>query len=259
MTSALQQPPVLIYDAHECWTGRRSIGRPEWFGPWFDGRREGRLGRSASVVVTVSDELATWLQSNRGFSDVRVVRNTAGSGRGRPAAPSAAHYGGRIDEERDLLTAAAGAALVDGVKLMVRGGGDQASIEALREAGVDVLPPISPDALVDELRKAGIGLVTLSGGSINHEVALPNKLFLAVQAGVPVVAADLPALRRVVTEHGLGELYTPGDAESFASAIRSVVERHEEYCDRVAASQAALSWQHDAQILVAMYEELAAS
>ena len=259
MTSALHQPSVLVYDAHECWTGRRSVGRPEWFGRRFDGRRERRLGRSASVVVTVSDELATWLRSNRGFSDVRVVRNTASSGRGRPAAPSVAHYGGRIDEERDLLTAAAGVALVDGVELMVRGGGDQASIEALCDAGVDVLPPISPEKLVDELRDAGIGLVTLSGGSMNHEVALPNKLFLAVQAGVPVVAADLPALRRVVTEHGLGELYTPGDADSFAGALRSVVERHEEYCDRVAASQAVLSWQHDAQVLVAMYEELATS
>ena len=234
--SYLRRPRVL---------DRRSVGRLEWFGRRFDGRRERRLGRSASVVVTVSDELATWLRSNRGFSDVRVVRNTASSGRGRPAAPSVAHYGGRIDEERDLLTAAAGVALVDGVELMVRGGGDQASIEALCDAGVDVLPPISPEKLVDELRDAGIGLVTLSGGSMNHEVALPNKLFLAVQAGVPVVAADLPALRRVVTEHGLGELYTPGDADSFAGALRSVVERHE-VCDRVAASQAVLSWQHDA-------------
>ena len=249
---------MLIYDAHECWTGRHRAGRPEWFGPWFDGRRERRLGRQASVVVTISDELAIWLRANRGFSDVRVVRNTADSGRGRPAAPSAAHYGGRIDEERDLLTAAAGAALVDGVDLIVRGGGDQASIDALRDAGVDVLPPIAPDALADELSEAGIGLVTLTGGSINHEVALPNKLFLAAQAGVPIVAADLPAMRRVITEYGLGELYTPGDAESFASAMRCVVEHHREYCDRIAESRAALSWQHDAHVLVAMYDEVVA-
>jgi len=258
ITSASHQPQVLVYDAHECWTGRRGVGRPEWFGRWFDGRRERRLGRTASVVVTVSDELAAWLRSNRGFSDVRVVRNTADSGTGRPATPSAAHYGGRVDEERDLLTAAAGAALVDGIDLVVRGGGDQTLIEALRGAGVEVHPPISPDALADELSEAGVGLVTLTGGSINHDVALPNKLFLAAQAGVPVVAADLPALRRVVTEHGLGELYTPGDAQSFATGLRRVIRHHEEYCERVAASRLALSWQHDAQVLVSIYEELAA-
>jgi len=258
VTLATKRPPVLVYDAHECWTGRPRIGRPEWFGPWFDGRREQRLGQKATVVVTVSEELAIWLRTNRGFRDVRVIRNTADLGRGFPATPIAVHYGGRIDEERDLLTAAAGAALVDGIDLVIRGGGDQASIEALRGLGVDVLPPISPDALADELREAGIGLVTLRGGSINHEVALPNKLFLAVQAGVPVVAADLPAIRRVVTEYGLGELYVPGDALSFAMAIVRVVDRFDEFCGRVDASREALCWQNDSRVLASVYEEFAA-
>ena len=258
VTSATKQPPVLVYDAHECWTHRRRVGRPEWFGLWSDGRRERRLGRKATIVLTVSEELATWLRTNRGFRNVCVIRNTADLGRGRPATPTALHYGGRIDEERDLLTVAAGAALVDGVDLVVRGSGDHASIEALRGLGIDVLPPISPDSLVDELSEAGIGLVTLTGGSINHEVALPNKLFLAAQAGVPVVASDLPAIRRVVTEYGLGELYVPGDALSFAMAIGRVVERFEEFCGRVDASRAALCWQNDSRVLVSIYDGLAA-
>ena len=38
----------------------------------------------------------------------------------------------------------------------------------------------------------------------NHRLALPNKVFEYIAAGVPVVVSDLPELRRLVEEHGVG-------------------------------------------------------
>ena len=67
--------------------------------------------------------------------------------------------------------------------------------------------------------------MTLAAGSANHELALPNKLFHAVRAGVPVVAADLPEIRRTVLRYGFGELYRPGDATSLAAATLRVARR----------------------------------
>jgi glycosyltransferase involved in cell wall biosynthesis len=110
---------------------------------------------------------------------------------------------------------------------------------------------------LDELyRENGAAAVTLRSGPRNHELALPNKLFHAVRAGVPVVAADLPELRRVVTEHDLGELYTPGDAGSIAAATARLSDRYPELVAGVAAARPALSWEHDARVLVDVYADV---
>lgn len=247
----------LVYDAHECWTGRSLVGRPNPLGRVADAICELRLGRRADIVLTVSDELADWLRTRRGFCDVRIVQNTSQRRNlAPPHRPHAVHYGGRIDQERDLATVAQGAASVAGIELIVRGTADAGVAAALAELGVRVLPPIPTGELAGELAEAGIGLVPLAGDGINHAVALPNKLFEAVQAGVPVVAADLPAIRRVVDKFGLGALYIPGDPDSFAAALQSVVAEYPAYRTAVEAARDALSWEHDATLLVASYREM---
>lgn len=249
----------LVYDAHECWTGRRQVGCPDPVGRLVDARRERRLGGAADVVLTVSDELADWLRTHRAFPDVRVIRNTAMPRDGPlPQHPQAAHYGGRIDEERDLVTAAIGTAAVEGIDLILRGIADPGVAAALARLEVEALPPITTDELADELASAGVGLVTLTGGCINHRVALPNKLFQAVQVGVPVVAADLPAIRRLVDQFHLGAVYRPGDAESFATALMEVLNNYSAYRAHVNRAKDALSWERDAALLTSIYSEVLA-
>ena len=249
----------LVYDAHECWTGRRQVGCPDPVGRLVDARRERRLGGAADVVLTVSDELADWLRTHRAFPDVRVIRNTAMPRDGPlPQHPQAAHYGGRIDEERDLVTAAIGTAAVEGIDLILRGIADPGVAAALARLEVEALPPITTDELADELASAGVGLVPLTGGCINHRVALPNKLFQAVQVGVPVVAADLPAIRRLVDQFHLGAVYRPGDAESFATALMEVLNNYSAYRAHVNRAKDALSWERDAALLTSIYSEVLA-
>src|SRR5690606_4689661 len=117
-------------------------------------------------------------------------------------------------------------------------------------------PPVPIDAVDQAYRDAGIAFVPLTDGSLNHRIALPNKLFQAVRAGVPVVAADLPEIRRVVSEHGLGALYRPGDADSLTRAVEEVTRRHEHLVANVLAARASLCWERDAEVLLDVYEEL---
>src|SRR5206468_3197599 len=79
------------------------------------------------------------------------------------------------------------------------------------------------------------------------------KLFMAVRAGVPVVASDLPALRRLVTEHGIGRLYRPGDPASLAAAVREVQASYGELTAAVARARAELAWERDAEALRGVY------
>jgi glycosyltransferase involved in cell wall biosynthesis len=108
------------------------------------------------------------------------------------------------------------------------------------------------------LANAGLALVTHSDRWVNHRLALPNKLFHAVRAGVPVVATDVGELARTVREHDLGELYRPGDAEDLVRAIGRAIERYPELQTKVRDAAAALSWDTDGEVLRASYAGLLA-
>lgn len=253
----------LVYDAHECWTGRRLEGRPEPIGRWLDSRRERSLGSRADRVLTVSPAIASWFQQRYGWHDVAVVRNTfplhPAPDQLPPLAspPTDVVYAGRIDGKRDLGTAAA--ALADHpLGLRIVGAGEEDLRVELVGAGVDVAPLMPLDEVDAVYRRAGLALVSLTDDQRNHELALPNKVFHAVRAGVPVVAADLPELGRLVRTHDLGELYSPGDPGSLRAAVDRVVARHGDLLAAVDRAAGELTWPRDEAILLDVYEDLEA-
>jgi glycogen synthase len=254
---ATQWSAKLVYDSHELWFDRALPGRPTPL--WrIRGRRfELGLARQAAVVFTVSDGIAERLRS-RGLTDVRVIRNTfprADVAPVLPAAPTGLLYAGRVGAGRDLP------AVVDAAR-------ELAPFPTLLMGSVDPnyrldLGPVQkvPETSIDEvdrvLQDSGISLVTLTNTCENHRLALPNKLFHAVRAGVPVVAADLPELRAVITKYRLGTLYEPGNASSLAAAVRALIADYGSYVDGVRAAGAELNWEHDAELLVSAYSSLA--
>jgi glycogen(starch) synthase len=250
----------LIYDSHECWTGQRHAGRPAPLIRRRDGQEEAVLGSRARYVITVSDPLADWLRDRYGWKDVVVVRNTfdALETADPEPSPKTVLYAGLIDAKRDLATVVDGLELA-GVGLRVFGQGDPSTIEWLRSRGIAVEPPIPVDELTSEYRRCGIGVVSLTNNSLNHRVALPNKLFQSVQAGVPVVASDLPAIKDLVGHYGLGACFTPGDAADFAAATRTVIDDYARFHTNVLTAQTALSWPADKGLLQSCYDEIAAS
>ena len=121
---------------------------------------------------------------------------------------------------------------------------------------VETVAERSIDEVDDTLRSYGISLVTLTNTCENHRLALPNKLFHAVRAGVPVVAADLPEMRAVVTQYKLGTLYEPGNAPSLTAAVRALIENYTTYADGVRSAAAELNWEKDSAALVTAYADL---
>lgn len=251
---------LLVYDSHECWSGRRMLGRPTPIADRRSRALEARLGDRADEVVTISDPLADWFRSTFGWRRITVVRNTFPVRRDSPErrpAPSTLLYAGRIGEDRDLATAAAAAPELP-VPLDILGGGDGRVIDALTRSGVSVREAVPIAQMDDELHSAGLSLVSLADNQLNHRIALPNKLFQAVQVGVPVVAADLPAIAGIVHSHGIGTLYRPGDARSLVTATEAAIDRYATLSANVLTAQDALSWERDAERLADVYERLTA-
>jgi glycogen synthase len=257
----------LVYDAHELWAGRAQVGRPEPLRRRRAAAREDALLARADLVLTVSDGIAERLRA-RGARRVVVVRNSfpARSPAGPetsplPDRPTGLVYAGRIGPGRDLetLVATAPALAEIGVRPVIVGPADADYLARFAPvaAAVDLRPePLPLDDVDDVYRRAGLAVVTLDDSCENHRLALPNKLFHAIRSGVPVVAADLPELARLVGEHRLGTTYTPGDPASLAAAVADVVARYPDVVASVAAAQAQLGWEHDGAVLVAEYAAL---
>lgn len=250
----------LVYDAHELWSDRRLPGRPTPIGSHRAGRVEAGWASQAQLVLTVSEGIAQVLRA-RGIPDVRVVRNTfpdAGPPPLLPDEPTGVVYAGRVGAGRDLETLLEAARVPGALPVSLIGPTDPAFTARLRvHPTVRLMPARRVDEVDQVLAEHGIAAITLTGTSRNHLLALPNKLFHAVRAGVPVVAADLPEIRRVVSGYRIGELYTPGDSASLAAAIARVRVRWQELVAAVREARPELRWDADAQVLLEGYSRFA--
>lgn len=257
----------LVYDSHELWAGRPRVGRPT---PWRSrraARAERRLGARATLVLTVGDGVATALRDRYGWPDVRVVRNTFPS-RGTPEPDTAPHpdggpdggpagavYAGRIAPHRELEVIAR-ASRATPLPITIVGPADAQYLSRFDPGCARIERSRTADDVDALLGAAGLALVTHSDRWENHRLALPNKLFHAVRAGVPVVATDVGELARTVREHDLGELYPPGDADGLVGAIERAVDRYDELRASVLAAAGPLSWDADARVLLDAYTGL---
>ncbi len=87
-----------------------------------------------------------------------------------------------------------------------------------------LLPPIRPGTLVADAAAYHVGLAAEEGHCFNTRIALANKAFTYLLAGVPVVLSDTPAQARLAAELGAAaRLYRVGDAESLAAALDAML------------------------------------
>lgn len=112
-----------------------------------------------------------------------------------------------------------------------------------------------PEGLTAE---AMLGLSLEEELGLNYRYALPNKLFDYVQARVPVLVADLPEMRRVIEDHGVGEVLTVAERnpEALAQRILNICDSPATWETYRAACQLAakeLCWEQERSILLSYY------
>ena len=193
----------LVYDAHELYTGFDRDPPRLWLA--VAGRLEGALARRAAAVVTVSDEIADELaRRHRLARRPLVVLNCPPSEEVELAlhdGPLRAIYQAAVGPGRDLDDLPD----VTGVELHARVLGASSA-----PAHVTMHDPVEPDALIGALVPFDVGLVIDRPETENARLALPNKLFEYLMAGLAVVVPDVPAMARLVEREGVGRTYAPG-------------------------------------------------
>lgn len=113
-------------------------------------------------------------------------------------------------------------------------------------------PPIPSTDLIGFCSKFDIGLALEPGFSINNDLALSNKIFTYVQAGLAIIASDTTAQQQFINQYpDLGETY---DRKNLAT-LRSILNRYIEDPDFLIGHQTkaawyavhTLNWQHEKQ------------
>ncbi len=122
-----------------------------------------------------------------------------------------------------------------------------------------MLPSVPLAELLAHTAEADVGVTLLQDTCENHRLALPNKLFEYVAAGVPVVASALPETERLISRYGIGWCVTPGDPDALAAALAEALAQRGNPALRQRLSRAAaeLTWSREQRGLLGLYDELA--
>jgi glycosyltransferase involved in cell wall biosynthesis len=269
----------LVYDGHELWGEPPDPGLRSRLIAGTGGLIERLMVRASDVVITTNPSRAEVLRNRHGRSDITVLANVppltdrvVALDPGYPAGKRVLLYQGWIAAEARCFqeTVQALPMVPDDVDLVILGFGWDSAREQIegwaRDSGVEsrvhFLPPRPWNELVATAAAATVGLVPIRGGFLNHQLGDTNKLHEYLMGGLPVIASDLPEIRRVVTmgDPPVGELFDPSSPESIAQALRSVLEDDGKLAARRAQARELaerhLNWQVEERKLLALYDQL---
>ncbi|MGH8828043.1 MAG: glycosyltransferase, partial [Jiangellaceae bacterium] len=228
-----------MHDCHELYLESTALTRTDRY---LLRRHERRHMRRADTVLAVNRSIANEYRRRYGLRRVRVIRNCAQ----RPAQfapveirdlaqlPRSSRvllYQGGFSRGRGLDVVLAGLAqLPQDVALVLLGYGPLEESLRSQANGLGItsrfriLPAVPPDELLPVTASATLGVIPYQPVSLNNYFCLPNKIYEYTAVGVPVIASDLPELRKIAVTAGCGITYNSYDPSSFAAATMSMLD-----------------------------------
>lgn len=261
-----------IYDAHDFYIGMEEKENltpfeRRWANPFLL-RLEKSCIKHASAVVTVCDGVAR-LQEKVFRCHPVIARNC---------------HDHRLDQfsrlnlrellglsAKDFLIVAIGAAkpgkaieqsfdaiqrLPKHVHLAFVGKNTSQFINVIRQRGLEervhLVPPVLPTEIVPFIQSADASIILYYSRSQNYENALPNGLFQAIAAELPLLYPELAEIDKIARYYRLGIPINPRDSESIASGILRLISDREQlltYRRNGHVAREELSWEREENIL----------
>ena len=266
----------VIYDSRDIHleSARFALLPERWRG--FLAGRERRWAQATDAVVTVNVPYAEHLGRALGRPMTIVYNGPLPSDPpdppdrrchrelGLPATARVALILGAVVAHRGIDEAAIAVGALPDVHLVVIGEGGakpeiQARVAALPSADrVHFLPAAPPDEIPAWTASADVAVIPIQPSTLNHRLTTPTRLFDAMGAGVPVVAADLPGMAGIVRETRIGVLVDPTSPPAIAAGIREILEAPDERrvayrAACLAAARGPYAWERGVERLLALY------
>lgn len=264
---------TLIYEPHELETEtltmqswRRSLAK----------MLEARLIKSASLVIAVSASAARKYSSDYGIDRVHFIRNLPMRVElEQLAGQNEITFRSKFGMSRDdiiflyqgVLAPGRGVEVIlDAFKVADRkrhvvfmGFGvleGQVRLAAKKHENIHFHPPAPSNQLLKYTVGADVGIAFLDRSCLNHEFALPNKLFQYLHAGKPVLCTSLIEMSKIVNEYEVGWLAEP-DSDSLQAAINAIsLSEIQTIRENIQVAVETLNWQDEEKRLNNIYDEL---
>lgn len=271
LVSRLKKTP-LIYDSHEYFTGvpeleRNKFARRVWT------LIEKTIFPRLKHVFTVNDSIAN-LYKKHYIKDVRVVRNvplksdfTKEKNRNQLQLP---------DDKRIIILQGAGINIDRGVEelieamnfientiLLIIGGGDIIEnlkvlvLEKKLNEKVVFINKLPYNMLMQYTSNADLGLTLDKNTNINYFYSLPNKLFDYILAGIPVLASNLPEVKKIVETYKIGEIIENHNPVEIAKKINSLLNDKDKlnyYSSNTKIALIELCWENEENELIKVFK-----
>ena len=188
-----------------------------------------RALRGADLVVADTRQNANYLSELADLPPERVAVCFVGAEeqiftpRWSPSEPFTALFYGKLIPLHGVETVLEAARLEPGLRFRVIGSGQLEHVLDGRPPNVEWVRWVNYEWLPDELQDAGCAL-GIFGTTAKAQRVIPNKAFQALACGVPLVTADTPAARELLSDGTSAVLVPPGNGEALAKAIRRLAD-----------------------------------
>jgi glycosyltransferase involved in cell wall biosynthesis len=273
LVSKMKRLP-LIYDSHEYFTGVPEIqNRP--FVKWFWTTIEKMTFPHLKNTMTVSDSIAEQYEIEYGIRPI-TVRNCS-----RKTNGIIPYLREEFGVEKDhLLIILQGTGInvdrggeelieavrqTDRVSLLIVGSGDllpalKKRVKELNLSGrVKFIQKVPWEELIRYTKLADAGLSLDKDTNINYRFSLPNKLFDYISAGVPVIASDLPEIRKIVTENKCGIIIKKVTPEEISKALKELRDNKDlltELKRNAVIASESINWENESVKVTDLYKSV---
>lgn len=272
IASKLKQKAI-VYDSHEYFTEvPELINRPRIQKIWEV--IEKSMVPKLKHCYTVSPGIAKIYHEKYG-NNFKLVRNLPPKTNNKistdtPVLPFAANvpfviYQGAINLGRGVEEAIKAMKHVENLQLVIAGDGDkyQECQQIVRNENladkIIFTGRISPESLAQITPRALIGLSIEKDMGLNYRLALPNKLFNYIQAGVPVLASSLPEIKNIVKTYNVGILIDDVTPENIAAGLKKMMSSPQLLNEWKANCKKAgneLCWEKEEETIKNIYRDL---
>lgn len=258
----------LIYDSHEYFTEvPELLNRPKVKSVWLG--IEKFIFPKLKNVITVNETLAQLYQKKYGVP-VAVIKNVPEI---KPNIDTEefkfSKPGERIILYQGSLNMGRGLELmIDSMKYLknylfvIIGEGDLLDDLKKKVKKMDLrdkiifLGKVLPEKLHGFTRKADLGISLEEDLGLSYRYALPNKIFDYMQAGVPVLASDLPLYNQLFDEFRIGEILKTRNPESVAQKVEQIVKNRLNYQPELKKASSVYNWDNEKLKLIELIKNL---